>query len=266
MHDQNLRTRQPTCVLPEPPRATPPRSSDDKAATRERQLSIVIPTLNEQGTLVETLERVTGRSVCEVIVVDGGSHDRTLEIASDHHATVLSSAPGRARQLSLGASAATGDTLLFLHADTVLPIDFAEHVSDVLDRPGVAAGAFQLRIDGAGRSFRLVEKVANFRSRVRQMPYGDQAIFVSADVFHAVGGFPDLPIMEDYVLIKRLQRVGRIEIAPDSVVTSARRWIDNGVWRTTLHNQLCLVAYRLGVAPTRIARWRKRPIHPGDAV
>ncbi len=128
--------------------------------------------------------------------------------------------------------------------------------SKPLDQSRVCAGAFRLLIDGEGRSVRLIERMVNIRSRVRQMPYGDQAIFVRATVFHEAGGFPDLPIMEDYVLIRRLRRIGRIEFAPATVVTSARRWIKHGVWRTTLLNQVCIVAYFLGGSPKRIARWR----------
>jgi rSAM/selenodomain-associated transferase 2 len=162
----------------------------------------------------------------------------------------------------VGASIATGDTLLFLHADTSLPSDFDDYVFRALDKPGVCAGAFRLLIDGEGRSFRLIEKMVNFRSRAWQMPYGDQAIFVRANVFHEVGGFPDLPIMEDYVLIRRLRRIGRIEIAPATVVTSARRWTKHGVWRTTLINQVCIAAYWSGVPTAKIARWRERLCNP----
>jgi len=122
----------------------------------------------------------------------------------------------------------------------------------------VVAGAFRLLIDAEGGSFRLIEKLVNVRSRVHQMPYGDQAIFVSAHFLQESGGFPDLPIMEDYALIRRLRRMGRIEIAPATVVTSARRWLEGGIWRTTFRNQICIAAYRLGVSPARIARCRGR--------
>jgi len=221
-----------------------------------RRLSVIIPALNEEKTIGHTLERVRGGNVWEVIVVDGRSTDRTRDIARAHGATVIESSPGRGRQLAAGAAAAAGDTLLFVHADTSLPTGFDDYVFRVLDRPGVVAGAFRLLIDAEGPSFRLIEKMVNFRSRVRQMPYGDQAIFVSADVLRESGGFPDLPIMEDYALIRRLRRMGRIQIAPATVVTSARRWLEGGVWRTTLRNQACIVAYRLGVPPARIARCR----------
>jgi rSAM/selenodomain-associated transferase 2 len=223
-----------------------------------RRLSVIIPTLNEEQTIGHTLDRIRCGRVWEVIVVDGGSSDRTVAIARARGATVVESPADRGRQLTVGASMATGDTLLFLHADTSLPLRFDEYIHNALDQPDVCAGAFRLRIDGEGRSFRLIEKMVSFRSRVRQMPYGDQAIFVRANVFHEIGGFPDVPIMEDYVLIRRLRRIGRIEIAPASVVTSARRWIKHGVWRTTLNNQIYIAAYWLGVPPGRIARGRRR--------
>lgn len=223
-----------------------------------RRLSVIIPTCNEEKTIAHTLKRVRGGRVWEVIVVDGRSTDRTREIARAYGATVIESLPGRGRQLTVGAPIATGNTLLFLHADTSLPSGFDDYIFRTLDQPGVCAGAFRLLIGAEGRPFRLIEKIVNLRSRARQMPYGDQAIFVRANVFHEAGGFPDLPIMEDYVLIRRLRHMGRIEIAPATVVTSARRWIKHGVWRTTLLNQACIAAYWLGVPPARIARWRER--------
>ena len=249
-------------VMPDAPTVPWDRETRPSSPARKsfglRRLSVIIPTFNEERTIGHTLDRVRGGSTWEVIVVDGRSMDRTREIARAHGATVVESPPGRAHQLTAGASFATGDTLLFLHADTSLPSGFDDYIFRALDKPGVSAGAFRLLIDAEGRSFRLIERMVNFRSRVRQMPYGDQAIFVRANVFHEAGGFPHLPIMEDYVLIRRLRRIGRIEIAPATVVTSARRWIKHGVWRTTLLNQICLAAYRLGVPPARIARLRER--------
>ena len=158
--------------------------------------------------------------------------------------------------MNAGADAATGEILLFLHADTRLPEGFHEHVREILTRPGVSAGAFRLRIDAAGpRSLRLVEWGVNARSVWKQLPYGDQALFMHRETFCEVGEFPELPIMEDYDLAVRLRRCGRIEIAEAAVLTSVRRWERLGVLRTTLTNQAVVWAYRFGVSPGRLANW-----------
>jgi len=229
-----------------------------EGALGPQRLSVIIPALNEERTIGHALDRTRFGSPWEVIVVDGRSTDRTREVARAHGATVVDSPPGRGQQLAAGASIATGDTLLFLHADTSLPWGFDDYVYRALGQPGVAAGAFRLVIDGEGRSFRLIERFVDYRSRVHQMPYGDQAIFVQTSVLRDVGRFPGIPIMEDYVLIRRLRRIGRIAIAPAAVVTSARRWTEQGVWRTILRNQMCIAAFRVGVSPHKIARWRER--------
>jgi hypothetical protein len=222
-------------------------------------ISIVIPTLNEAGQIATTLLSLAG-SAAEVIVADGGSGDETTAIARVHDAKVVDSMPGRARQLNAGAAAARGANLLFLHADTRLPADFERHVAETLSDPRVSAGAFRLGIDGPSRSFRLIERLVEWRSRFGQLPYGDQALFMHAERFRAVRGFPDLPIMEDVALVRRLRRYGRIAIVPAAVVTSARRWRERGVWRTTFINQACLWGYFLGVSPRRLAGWyRARP-------
>jgi GT2 family glycosyltransferase len=153
-------------------------------------------------------------------------------------------------------AAAGGRTLLLLHADTRLPDGYARDVERVLGRPGVVAGAFGLRIDAPRRALRLVERAVDVRSRLGGMPYGDQALFLRARVLETVGGVPDLPAMEDYELVRRLRRRGRIAIARSCVTTSARRWQRRGILRTTALNQWCIIAYRVGVDPVRIARWR----------
>ncbi len=234
-----------------------PRSVRPAAKTK-RRLSIIIPARNEEHAIGPVLDRLRNGIVWEVIVVDGGSYDRTRDIARHHGATVIQTGASRGRQLNAGAEVATGDTLLFLHADTLLPPGFEEHVFSILARQDTSAGAFCLGIDGCRRALRLIEKTVYYRSKFLQMPYGDQAIFLRAELFHRIGGYPDWPAMEDYALVRRLRRVGRIEIAQAAVLTSARRWLDHGVWRTTLRNQACIAAYRLGISPHRIARFRTR--------
>ena len=225
---------------------------------RSSGLSVIIPARNEEAQIAATIEQVITAGVAEVIVVDGDSSDRTREFAQAAGATVLTSPPGRGQQQNLGAQAAGGDMLLFLHADTRLPCDFAQQIAATLGKSGVAAGAFRLCIEGSGRALRLVEKMADWRSRLFQLPYGDQAIFLNAETFRRSGGFADIPLMEDFDLMRRLRRQGRIELAPASVTTSARRWRKLGVWRATWTNQLCILAHVLGVSCHRIARWRER--------
>ncbi|MBW4423358.1 MAG: TIGR04283 family arsenosugar biosynthesis glycosyltransferase [Nostoc desertorum CM1-VF14] len=219
------------------------------------RISIIIPTLNEAENIKEAIITTQLNINIEVIIVDGGSKDDTIEIAQSLSVKVISSSPGRAVQMNAGAVAATGDILLFLHADTRLPTGFDEMVRTVLQQPGTVAGAFKLRIDASLLSLRWVEWGVNLRSHFYQMPYGDQAIFLTKAVFQQIGSFPELPIMEDFELIRRLKRIGRIVIIPTPVVTSARRWLQKGVFKTTLLNQIVIIAYLLGVSPERICSW-----------
>ncbi|BBD66702.1 glycosyl transferase family protein [Nostoc commune NIES-4072] len=222
------------------------------------RISIIIPTLNEAENIKEAIATTQPNTNIEVIVVDGGSDDDTVAIAQSLGVKVISSSSGRAVQMNTGAVAATGDILLFLHADTCLPTGFDDMVRIALQQPETVAGAFNLRIDASLLSLRWVEWGINVRSHFYQMPYGDQAIFLTKAVFQQIGGFPELPIMEDFELMRRLKRIGRIVIIPTSVVTSARRWLQKGVFKTTLLNQIVIIAYLLGVSPERICRWYRR--------
>ena len=148
--------------------------------------------------------------------------------------------------------------LLFLHGDTRLPPGFDQWVQDLLANPGIVAGAFALGIDGPEIGLKIIEKLANFRSRFFQLPYGDQAIFLRPNLLRVIGGFPDMPIMEDFVLTRRLKKEGRIAIAPVAVQTSARRWLKLGILKTTLINQAVLLAYFFGCDPERLARWYRK--------
>jgi uncharacterized protein len=219
------------------------------------KISVVIATLNEASHLHSCLPVVPDRSEIEVIVADGGSRDGTPEVALAKGWEVCRSATGRAAQMNAGAKIASGEALLFLHGDTQLPEDFAIHVVRVLSLPNVVAGAFRLQIDTPTPGLKIIERFANWRSVHMHMPYGDQAIFLRADQFSAIGGFPAVPIMEDVELIRRLRKRGRIEIAPASILTSGRRWKNFGLWKTTAMNLACILAYYLGVSPSRIHRW-----------
>ena len=222
------------------------------------RISIIIPTLNEAENIKEAIATPHPNTHREVIRVDGGSKDDTIKIAQSLDVKIISSFPGRAVQMNTGAVAATGEILLFLHADTCLPTGFDNMVRTALQQPGTVAGAFKLRIDASLLSLRWVEWGINVRSHFYQMPYGDQGIFLTKAVFQQIGGFPELPIMEDFELMRRLKRIGRIVIIPTPVVTSARRWLQKGVFKTTLLNQIVIIAYLLGVSPERICRWYRR--------
>jgi rSAM/selenodomain-associated transferase 2 len=226
---------------------------------------VIIPTLNEGSTIGETLRRIPRSQDVEVIVVDGGSRDRTVKIAGAAGARVIRTAMGRACQMNVGAAVARGEILLFLHADTHLPANFENLVHETLRGPGVIAGAFRLRIASPRRSVRFVEALANLRSRYLGMPYGDQALFLRKHYFRTAAGFAKLPIMEDFEFVRRLRRWGRISIAPAAAVTSARRWERLGLLRTTLINQLMILAYLLGVAPPRLARWYRGASAPNGS-
>lgn len=220
-----------------------------------QQISVIIPAINEENGLFATLQSVLSGNPLQVIVVDGGSSDRTLEIAGAAGAIVLQCEPGRARQMNLGARNAGGEALLFLHADTILPDGYGQHLLNILDQQDVVAGAFLLQLDGEGFGLRIIERLANWRSRRLNLPYGDQAIFLRASTFAEIGGFPDLPLMEDFEMMRRLRRRGRILIAPAAVKSSARRWIKLGLLRTTLINQAVIAGYLLGVPPENLARF-----------
>jgi rSAM/selenodomain-associated transferase 2/rSAM/selenodomain-associated transferase 1 len=220
-----------------------------------QRISVIIPTLNEAANLSPTLASTQDAADVEVIVIDGGSYDKTADVARSWGAEVFASAPGRAGQMNVGAARATGELFLFLHGDTRLPEGFDHYVRKILAWSGVVAGAFQLRVDGNLPGLRIMERLVNARSRRLQFPYGDQAIFLRASLFREIGGFPDMPIMEDFELVRRLRRRGRIVIAPVPVLTSARRWENLGIVRTTLINYAIPLAYYLGAPPSQLARW-----------
>jgi rSAM/selenodomain-associated transferase 2 len=229
------------------------------------KISIIIPTLNEAGNLKAAILTVDNTNATnqhstniEVIVVDGGSQDDTVAIGQSSGVKVILSDPGRATQMNAGALAAKGEILVFLHADTRLPAGFDAMIRTALQQPGTVAGAFALRIDASLGGLRWVEKGVNWRSHLLQMPYGDQAIFLTKAVFQQIGGFPELPIMEDFELIRRLKLIGKITIISTPVVTSPRRWLQKGVIQTTLLNQIVIIAYLLGVSPERIRSWYRR--------
>lgn len=223
--------------------------------THSARISVIIPVLNEAENIAATIASTKN---VEVIVVDGGSQDSTVQIAKELgvKALVFNTA-NRAQQMNAGAQIATGEILLFLHADTRLPVEFDTMIYRAI-ASNVVAGAFALRIDSALWRLRLVEMGINMRSRIFALPYGDQAIFLNAQLFHELGGFANLPIMEDFELICRLRRKGRIAIISTPVITSKRRWQKLGIIQTIFINQVAIIAYLINISPEKIAAWYRR--------
>lgn len=239
-------------------RKRPQDFTDIFPATQPGLLSVIIPALNEESTITTALTNLKGIPGIEVIVADGGSTDRTCDVAESCGAIVVKSNRGRGRQMNAGAAIANGDVLLFLHADACLPEGFALKIRECLAGKNCVAGAFRLRIDGVHPLLRVVESGANLRSRWLQLPYGDQAIFVGAQTFFQLDGFRNWPLMEDYDFCQRLKKLGKVSQVPADVSVSARRWHKLGILKTTIINQLCVVGFRLGLSPERLQKFYTR--------
>lgn len=218
-------------------------------------ISVIIPTLNEELTLEKIITSVGDSKEVEIIVSDGGSDDGTLVIAERLSHKTLSSPLGRGAQMNQGAAAASGDILLFLHADTMLPIGWEDYIEEALRDEEVAGGAFSFSLPNRSTPFAFISLMVNLRSRLLKLPYGDQALFVRRGIFERLGGFREIPIMEDVELVKGMRRLGRLEILDQSVITSSRRWEKEGRARTTVRNLSLLFLYRLGVSPERLYRF-----------
>jgi len=224
--------------------------------TAGMKLSIVIPTLNEATQLRAILEplRALQARGHEVIVVDGGSSDTTTVIAREYAQRVIGSAPGRACQMNAGAAAASGDVVLFLHADTHLPAQADELIAAALVNEKNMWGRFDVRLSGDYFLLRVVELFMNLRSRMSSIATGDQAMFVRRAAFIQLGGFPDIPLMEDIALCKLLKRRFLPVNLAARVVTSSRRWEQRGIIRTIVLMWRMRLAYALGASPHRLAK------------
>lgn len=218
-------------------------------------LSIVVPVLNEEAGIVSVLAALLPlrRAGAEVVVVDGGSTDRTVALARPLADQLLTAPRGRASQMNAGAASARGDVLLFLHADTRLPTGADRLILQAVER-GSRWGRFDVRIEGRSRWLRLVAAGMNLRSRLTGIATGDQGLFVCRASFDAAGGFPDQPLMEDIVLSRRLRRRSPPSCLHETVVTSGRRWEQHGVGRTIFTMWWLRLRFFLGADPDQLAR------------
>ncbi|MGB3621522.1 MAG: TIGR04283 family arsenosugar biosynthesis glycosyltransferase [Ketobacter sp.] len=218
--------------------------------------TVVIPVLNEaqqmDHLLLDVLTKTGGR--WHVIVVDGGSRDATVGITKRYPVELLSAPAGRAFQMNMGASRAKGELVLFLHADTRLPMQFNTHMEHFI-AGSLVWGRFNVRLDSAGYRLRVVANLMNLRSRISAIATGDQAIFMKLDTFREISGFDEIPLMEDIDISKRLKQLSRPFCIADPVVTSSRRWLQDGVVYTILLMWFMRLAYWLGVSPQRLWRW-----------
>lgn len=227
--------------------------------TTGSRVSVVVPALDEEANVAKAVLSARAAGAHEVVVADGGSTDATVARAEEAGATVVHAPRGRAVQMNAGAAHASGDALLFLHADTVLPTDACAQAARVLEDPRVVGGAFGYSAGSeTDRLDRSISAMGRLRYAIFRLPYGDQAIFVRRNVFEDLGGFPELPVMEDYEFALRLKRLGGLGRAPGAIRTSARAWHVRGLIGATAREMATIAGYRLGVDPARLSRWRSR--------
>lgn len=234
----------------------------DEAAAGLISLSVVVPVLDEARELSALLPDLVAAGA-QVVVVDGGSRDGSVAAArAVAGVEVVEGRPPRSRQMNQGAARARGDVLMFLHADARPPADFPGLIHEALARGHVAGGAFALALDEDCLPARLVAAGANLRTRLTGHPYGDQGIFVRRHLFTAMGGYADLPFLEDLEFVMRLRKKGLVRLLPQTVCVSARRWRAQGYLRTTWRNAVLATWFYLGLDASRFSHWRD-PCHRG---
>ena len=218
------------------------------------EISVVVPVLNEAANIeksLQNLEQIGG--IKEVIVVDGGSSDNTITLATPY-ARVIRAPQGRAWQMNAGAREAAGGILLFLHADTAITREGIELLRQLMADPGVVGGCYKLCFDDRSLLFKLIALGSNLRARLGKIYFGDQGIFVRREIFIEINGFPEVPLMEEWGFCRKLRQKGRLVQLPARVTTSSRRWHKYGVWKTILLMHRLKLLYLLGVSPYRLKK------------
>jgi len=221
------------------------------------QISFIIPTLNEATVLAQTLASLRQSTTAlnsEIILIDGGSQDQTIAIAAPLTDRIIQTKAGRALQMNAGAQIAQGEWLMFLHADTLLPQNIESIWRDKIMPAKQAWGRFNVRLSGSHPHLQLVAHLMNLRSKMTGIATGDQAIFVRRALFQTIGGYAQIPLMEDIELSKRLKRLSRPLCIDAPLVTSSRRWEQRGIWRTILLMWKLRFLYFLGVSPSRLVK------------
>jgi rSAM/selenodomain-associated transferase 2 len=232
------------------------------------KISVIIPVLNESKSInavIDYLMSIGSKDEFEIIVVDGSSHHATIAAMRDDYNGVfgITSEKGRAIQMNAGAYASTGDILLFLHADTTLPLGAFNDIRKMLNNSSFVGGAFELKLDASGLFYKIISSTGSLRSKLTKIPQGDQAIFMRKNYFVSIGGFKNIPLMEDTELMKRIKKRGdKIGIVDKPILSSARRWKQYGKFRTTIKNHVIRLLYALGVSPDNLAKmYDKNYVH-----
>ena len=223
----------------------------------EPKVSVIVPVLDDEAALDALLRQISPDPALDIVVVDGGASAAIAAVVTSRAGVrLLRSAPGRARQMNTGAAAARGEWLLFLHADSQLPSGWLATLER--DAAGAVGGWFQFALDDPAWQARWIERGTRLRCRLLRLAYGDQGIFVRRNAFERIGGYREIPIMEDVEFVGRLRRSGRTVELPLPLVTSARRWRSDGWFRRSARNVGLVSLYFAGVAPERLSRWYSR--------
>lgn len=236
---------------------------DEEITSPDREkISVIIPVFNEEKSINRTIKKtreVSGEENIEIIVVDGSPSGNTIRKINHSEIISLKSPRGRARQMNRGAERASGEILLFLHGDTILPREAFLEIRRVMAGSRFTAGAFSLSFDNKSFPFRLIEWGANIRNRITRVPFGDQAYFIKKKDFEDLGKFPHIPLMEDFEFMRRIKKSGKhIHISKFSVVTSARKWESDGILYTNMRNWALQLLYTLGASPEKLYKFYYR--------